>query len=48
MDIEIKELDSMRTHRYLGEEENRTTEHNNEKKKEYIRKLKLILKTGLS
>jgi uncharacterized protein YgfB (UPF0149 family) len=50
MDIEIKELDSMKTYTYVGVEENQNIEHKNEKErlKEYIRRLRLILNTELS
>jgi hypothetical protein len=47
MKNEIKELE----HKYLGVEENHNIEHKNEKeklKKEYVRRLRLILNTGLS
>jgi hypothetical protein len=48
---EIKELEPMKAYKYLGVEENHNIEHRNEKeklKKEYIRRLRLILITELS
>jgi hypothetical protein len=50
MDIEMKELDSMKMYTYVGVEENQNIEHKNEKErlKEYIRRLRLILNTELS
>jgi uncharacterized protein YgfB (UPF0149 family) len=51
MENEIKELDTMKEYKYLGVEESHNKEHKKEKdrlKKEYIRRLKLILSTELS
>jgi hypothetical protein len=51
MENEIKELEPMKAHKYLGVEENHNIEHKNEKKKlkkEYVGKLRLILNTELS
>jgi hypothetical protein len=51
MKNEIKELDTMKAYRYLGVEESHNIEHKKERdrlKKEYIRRLKLILSTELS
>jgi hypothetical protein len=48
---EIKELEPMKAHKYLGVAENHNIEHRNEKeklKKEYVRRLRLILSTELS
>jgi hypothetical protein len=48
---EIKELDPMKTYKYLGVEENHNIEHKIEKErlvKEYMRRLRLILNTQLS
>jgi hypothetical protein len=47
----MKELEQMKACKYLGVAENHSIEHKNEKeklKKEYVRKLKLILNTELS
>jgi hypothetical protein len=51
METEIKELDTMKAYKYLGVEESHNIEHKKEKdrlKKEYIRRLRLILSTELS
>jgi hypothetical protein len=51
MENEIKELESMKAYKYLGVEESQNIEHKNEKqklKKEYVRRLRLILNTELS
>jgi hypothetical protein len=52
MENEIKELEPMKAYKYLGVEDNhRNTEYKNEKeklKKEYVRRLRLILNTELS
>jgi hypothetical protein len=48
---EIKELEPMKAYTYLGAAENHNIEHKNEKeklKKEYVRRLRLILSTELS
>jgi hypothetical protein len=50
MENEIKELEPMKTCKYLGVEENHNIEHKNEKeklKKEYVRRLRLISNTEL-
>jgi hypothetical protein len=51
METEIKELDTMKAYKYLGVEESHNIGHKKEKdrlKKEYIRRLRLILSTELS
>jgi hypothetical protein len=51
MENEIKELEPMKAYKYLGVEESHNIEHKNEKeklKKEYVRRLRLILNTDLS
>jgi hypothetical protein len=51
MENEIKELNTMKAYKYLGVEESHSIEHKKEKdrlKKEYIRRLRLILSTELS
>jgi hypothetical protein len=51
METEIKELNTMKAFKYFGVEESRNIEHKKEKdrlKKEYIRRLRLILSTELS
>jgi hypothetical protein len=51
MENEIKELEPMKAYKYLGAEENHNIEHKNEKgklKKEYAKRLRLILNTELS
>jgi hypothetical protein len=51
MGNEIKELELMKAYKYLGIEENHNIEHKNGKeklKKEYVRRLRLILNTELS
>jgi hypothetical protein len=51
MENEIKELEPMKAYKYLGVEENHNIEHKNEReklKKEYVRRLRLILNTELS
>jgi hypothetical protein len=51
MENEIKEPEPIKAHKYLGVAENRNIEHKNEKekfKKEYVRRLRLILNTELS
>jgi hypothetical protein len=51
MENEIKGLEFMKAHNYLGVEENHNTEHKSETEKlkeEYVRRLRLILKTELS
>jgi hypothetical protein len=51
METEIKELDTMKAYKYLGVGESHNIEHKKEKdrlKKEYIRRLRLILSTELS
>jgi hypothetical protein len=51
MENEIKELEPMKAYKYLGVEENHNIEHKNGReklKKEYIRRLRLILNTELS
>jgi hypothetical protein len=51
MENEIKELEPMKAYKYLGVEENHNIEHKNEKvklKKEYVRRLRLILNAELS
>ena len=48
---DIKELDPRKTYKYLGIEENFDIQHKNEKeklKKEYLRRLRLVLGTELS
>jgi hypothetical protein len=48
---EIKELDPRKAYKYLGIEENFDIQHKNEKekvKKEYLRRLRLVLGTELS
>jgi len=50
-DNDIKELDSRKTYKYLGIEESFDIQHKNEKeklKKEYFRRLRLVLGTELS
>ena len=50
-DNDIKELDPRKTYQYLGIEENFDIQHKNEKeklKKEYLRRLRLVLGTELS
>jgi len=47
----IKEIDPRKAHKYLGIEESHDIEHKNEKeklKKEYVRRLRLVLGTELS
>ena len=47
---DIKELDPRKAYKYLGIEESFDTQHKNEKeklKKEYLRRLKLVLGTEL-
>jgi hypothetical protein len=51
MENEIKELEPMKAYKYLGAAENHNIIYKNEKeklKKEYIRRLRLILNTELS
>jgi hypothetical protein len=51
MEKEIKELEPMKAYKYLEVAGNQSTEHKNEKeklKKEYVRRLILILSTELS
>jgi hypothetical protein len=51
METEIKELDTMKAYIYLGVEESHNMAHKMEKdrlKKEYVRRLRLILSTELS
>jgi hypothetical protein len=51
MENEIKELEPMKAYKHLGVAENHNIEHKNEKeklKKEYVRRLGLILNTELS
>jgi len=51
MDNKIKELELMKSCKYLGVEEKHNTEYKNEKeklKKEYVIRLKLVLNTELS
>jgi sortase (surface protein transpeptidase) len=51
MENEIKELDTMKAYKYLSVKESHNIEHKKEKdrlKKEYIRRLRLILSTELS
>jgi len=51
MQNEIKELEWMKTYKYLGVEERRNIKHKNEKqklKKEYRRRLRLILNAELN
>jgi hypothetical protein len=51
MDNEIKELEPMKAYKCLGVAEDHKIEHKNEKemlKKEYVRRLRLILSTELS
>jgi hypothetical protein len=51
MENEIKELDTMKAYKYLGVEKRHNIQHKKEKdrlKKEYIRRLRLILSTELS
>jgi hypothetical protein len=48
MENEIKEMEPIKAYKYLGVAENRNIEHKNEKKKlkkEYVRRLRLILNT---
>ena len=48
---DIKELDQRKTYTYLGKEEDFDIQHKNEKeklKKEYLRRLRLVLGTELS
>jgi len=48
---DIKELDPRKAHKYLGIEENFDIQHKNKKeklKKEYLRRLRLVLGTELS
>ena len=48
---DIKELDPRKVYKYLGIEESFDTQHKNEKeklKKEYLRRLRLVLSTELS
>jgi len=48
---DIKELDTRKAYKYLGIEENFDIQHKNEKeklKKEYLRRLRLVLGTELS
>ena len=50
-DNDIKELDSRKAYKYLGIEESFDIQHKNEKeklKKEYLRRLRLVLGTKLS
>ena len=50
-DNDIKELDPRRAYKYLGIEESFNIQHKNEKeklKKEYLRRLRLVLGTELS
>jgi hypothetical protein len=50
MEYEIKELEPIKVYKYLGLAKNHNIEHKNEKEKlkEYVRRLRLILKTELS
>jgi hypothetical protein len=51
METEIKELDTTKAYKYLGVEKSHNIKHKKEKdslKKEYIRRLRLILSTELS
>jgi hypothetical protein len=51
MENEIKKLDTMKTYKYLGVDRSHNIEHKKEKdrlKKEYIRRLRLILSTEMS
>jgi hypothetical protein len=51
MENEIKEMEPMKAYKYLGLAENHNIEHKNEKeklKKEYLRRIRLILSTKLS
>jgi hypothetical protein len=51
MENEFKELYTMKAHKYLGVEKSHNIQHKKEKdrlKKEYIRRLRLILTTELS
>jgi hypothetical protein len=51
MENEIKELEPMKACKYLGVAEKHNIEHKHEKeklKKEYVRRLRLILNTELS
>jgi len=48
---DIKELDTRKAYKYLGIEKNFDIQHKNEKeklKKEYLRRLRLVLGTGLN
>ena len=48
---DIKELDTRKAYKYLGVEESFDTQHKNEKeklKKEYLRRVRLVLGTELS
>ena len=48
---DIKEMDTRKTYKYLGTEESFDIQHKNEKeelKKEYLRRLRLVLDTELS
>jgi hypothetical protein len=50
MENEIKKLEPMKVYKYLGVAENHNIDHKNEKeklKKEYVRRLRLILITEL-
>ena len=50
-DYDIKELDPRKAYKYLGIEESFDIQHKNEKeklKKEYLRRLRLVLGTELS
>jgi hypothetical protein len=51
MENKIKELEPVKAYKYLGVEDSHNIEHKNEKenlKKEYVRKVRLILSTELS
>jgi hypothetical protein len=51
MENEIKESDTMKAYKYLGVQESHNIEHKKEMdrlKKEYVRRLRLILSTELS